>query len=69
MEYGKDELNSMVEEKGVFEDALVCNHPKVFKMNFSCINDQNKIQFSDIINLQGKSVKNISEKRKRGFNH
>ena len=33
-------------------------------MNLSCLNDQKKRQFNDFNNLQGKSVKNISEKRK-----
>ena len=53
----KHELNSMVEEKEDFEDAAMCNHPKVIKMKFSCQNDQNKSQLSDFNDLQGKSVK------------
>ena len=36
----KDELNSIMEVKESFEDATMCNHPKVAKVNLSCLKEQ-----------------------------
>ena len=55
-EGGKDKLNLMVETREDFEDVAVCNHPKVVKINLSCLNDQRKHQFNVFSHLQGKKV-------------
>ena len=54
---GKFKLKFMVETTEYFEDATMCNHPKVVKMNLSCLNEQKKSKLNNFSNLQGKSVK------------
>ena len=59
----------MVESKEDFEDVAMCNHPKVVKRKFSCLNDQKKIQFNVFSRLQGKKCKRVTKKGKKEFKH
>ena len=52
-----EKLSFVVEATEDFEDATLWLNPKGVKMNLSCLNEKNKSQCHDFINLQGKSIK------------
>ena len=65
IEGGKYYLSLMMETIEYFEDSPMWLNPKGVKMNLSCLNDQQKVNFMISSTCKEKVSKSVSEKRKR----